>query len=43
MQWSATQAPQARYMELNSGHAPFLEHAFEIAVALSDFSTELAA
>ena len=43
MQWSAAQAPQARYLEFNSGHAPFLEHAAEIAIALGDFATGLAA
>lgn len=43
MQWSAAHAPQARYLEFNSGHAPFLEHAADIAAALGDFSAELAA
>ena len=43
MQWAAARAPRARYLEINSGHAPFLEHAQEIADALADFATGLAA
>ena len=41
LRWSATQAPRARYLEFNSGHAPFLEHADAMADALGHFATEL--
>lgn len=41
MAWAAQQAPQGRYLEFNSGHAPFLEHADEIAAALDAFAAEL--
>ena len=43
MRWAAAQAPQARYLEFNSGHAPFLEHAAALADAITDFATELPA
>jgi pimeloyl-[acyl-carrier protein] methyl ester esterase len=43
MQWSAAHAPQARYREFNGSHAPFLEHAPDVAIALTDFAAELAA
>jgi pimeloyl-[acyl-carrier protein] methyl ester esterase len=42
MRWSADTAPDARYLEFNSGHAPFLEHATEIADASRAFAAELA-
>ena len=42
MCWAAQQAPHARSIEFNSGHAPFLEHAREIAEALIAFDAELA-
>lgn len=43
MRWAAEAAPHARYLEVNSGHAPFLEHAETIAAALVQFESELAA
>lgn len=43
MQWAAAQAPQARCLEFNSGHAPFLEHADAIAEAIAEFTLELPA
>jgi pimeloyl-[acyl-carrier protein] methyl ester esterase len=43
MQWAATVAPAARYLEFNSGHAPFLEHAPAIADALATLETGLPA
>jgi pimeloyl-[acyl-carrier protein] methyl ester esterase len=43
MQWAASAAPHARYLEFNSGHAPFLEHALETCDALSAFEAELPA
>ena len=43
MQWAAAVAPAARYLEFNSGHAPFLEHAPAIAAALAAFAAGLPA
>ena len=43
IRWAATQAPHARHLECNSGHAPFLEHAATLADAITDFATELPA
>lgn len=41
MRWAAARAPQARCIEFNSGHAPFLEFSREIADALVAFDAEL--
>ena len=43
MRWSAQQAPHARHLEFDSGHAPFLEHAEAIADAITGFAAELPA
>jgi pimeloyl-[acyl-carrier protein] methyl ester esterase len=43
MQWSAAQAPGGRYLECNSGHAPFLSHPTEVADAVIAFASELRA
>lgn len=43
MRWSAAQAPGGRYLQFNSGHAPFLSHADAIADALLEFLAELPA
>lgn len=43
MQWSATHARDGRYLEFNSGHAPFLEHADAMAAAVVAFAAELRA
>lgn len=43
MAWAAQQAPHGRAIELNSGHAPFLEHAQTIAEAIAHFQLELPA
>lgn len=43
VQWSARQSAQGRYLELNSGHAPFLEHADAVVDALVAFGRELPA
>ncbi len=40
MAWAAQHAPQARYLELPAGHAPFLGHAAEIAEAICAFQAE---
>jgi len=36
--WAAQHAPQARYVEIASGHAPFLRHAAEVADAIGVFA-----
>ena len=41
MRWAATQAPRARCLEFNSGHAPFLEFSREIADAVVALDAEL--
>jgi pimeloyl-[acyl-carrier protein] methyl ester esterase len=41
LRWAALHAPLGRYLEFNSGHAPFLEHAQAIADALVAFAAEL--
>lgn len=43
MRWSAEHSAHGRYLEFNSGHAPFLEHADGVADALVAFQWELAA
>lgn len=43
MQWSAAHAPGGRYVEFNSGHAPFLSHAQEVADAVVTFAVGLPA
>jgi pimeloyl-[acyl-carrier protein] methyl ester esterase len=43
MQWSAAHALTSRYLECNSGHAPFLSHAQDVADALVAFAAELPA
>ncbi|NCT66445.1 MAG: pimeloyl-ACP methyl ester esterase BioH [Rhodanobacteraceae bacterium] len=43
LQWAAAQAPHGRYLDFNSGHAPFVGYADDIAAALATFDTELPA
>lgn len=43
MQWSAAHAPDGRYFECNSGHAPFLSHAQDVADAVVAFADGLPA
>jgi pimeloyl-[acyl-carrier protein] methyl ester esterase len=43
MVWSAQQARCGRYLEFNSGHAPFISHAAEIAAAIGAFAAALPA
>jgi pimeloyl-[acyl-carrier protein] methyl ester esterase len=43
MQWAAAHSPDGRYLEFNSGHAPFLSHADGMANALLAFLAELPA
>lgn len=37
MRWSALQAPRGRFLEIDSGHAPFLSHPGEVASAILAF------
>lgn len=43
MRWAAGQNPQGNYLEISSGHAPFISHAAEIADAIATFAGSLAA
>jgi len=42
MRWAATQSPQGRFVEISSGHAPFISHAPEVAAAIVAFASEIA-
>ena len=42
MRWAAERT-RGRYLECNSGHAPFLAHARELARAITEFAAELPA
>lgn len=42
MRCSAQQAPAGEYLEIDSGHAPFLSHPQEVAEAIIAFATRLA-
>ncbi len=41
MQWSAERAPAGRYIEIDSGHAPFLSHPAAVANAIIAFAKDL--
>jgi pimeloyl-[acyl-carrier protein] methyl ester esterase len=41
--WAAQQAPGGRHLAVDSGHAPFLEHADAVTEALAGLAAELAA
>jgi pimeloyl-[acyl-carrier protein] methyl ester esterase len=43
MRWVAQQSPQGHYIEISSGHAPFISHAAEVADAIATFAGSLAA
>lgn len=43
MRWAAQQNPQSRFIEISSGHAPFVAHAADIAAAVESFAGSLAA
>ena len=38
LRWSAAQSPHAQFLEIGSGHAPFLSHAAEVAAAITTFA-----
>jgi pimeloyl-[acyl-carrier protein] methyl ester esterase len=42
MRWAAQQAPAGRYLELSGGHAPFLSHAEDVAIAVRALDSERA-
>ena len=42
MHWAAAQSPQGRFVEISSGHAPFISHAAEVADAIVAFASEIA-
>lgn len=41
MRWAATQSAQSGFVEIASGHAPFLSHAAEVTQAIADFAQGL--
>lgn len=41
MRWSARQSPQGDFVEIDSGHAPFLSHPVEVADAVLAFANGL--
>jgi pimeloyl-[acyl-carrier protein] methyl ester esterase len=41
MRWAATQSVQSGFVEIASGHAPFLSHAADVAQAIGDFAQDL--
>jgi pimeloyl-[acyl-carrier protein] methyl ester esterase len=43
MRWSAQQSPQSRFVEISSGHAPFLSHPADVAGAIIAFAREVQA
>lgn len=43
MRWASQQSPQGSYLEISSGHAPFVSHAAEVADAIATFAGTLAA
>ncbi|HST29165.1 MAG TPA: pimeloyl-ACP methyl ester esterase BioH [Rudaea sp.] len=43
MRWASRQNPQGHYIEISSGHAPFVSHAAEVADAIATFAGSLAA
>ena len=43
MRWASQQNPQSSFMEISSGHAPFVSHAAEVADAITAFAESLPA
>ncbi|HZW51684.1 MAG TPA: pimeloyl-ACP methyl ester esterase BioH [Rudaea sp.] len=43
MHWAAQQSPQRNFVEISSGHAPFVSHAAEVADTIAAFAENLAA
>lgn len=41
MRWASTQSAQSGFVEIASGHAPFLSHATNVAQAIGDFAQRL--
>jgi pimeloyl-[acyl-carrier protein] methyl ester esterase len=42
MRWAAQQSPQGRFVEISSGHAPFIGHATEVADTIVAFAGTIA-
>ena len=42
MRWAAEHCVQGRFVEISSGHAPFISHAAEVADAIISFAQEIA-
>lgn len=42
MRWAAGQCPQGRFVDISSGHAPFISHAHEVAAAIVAFARDVA-
>ncbi|HEY7873141.1 MAG TPA: pimeloyl-ACP methyl ester esterase BioH [Rudaea sp.] len=43
MRWAAQQNPQSRFVEISSGHAPFVSHPAQVADAITAFAESLPA
>lgn len=43
MYWAAQQSPQSRFVDISSGHAPFISHAAQVADAIIAFAENLPA
>jgi pimeloyl-[acyl-carrier protein] methyl ester esterase len=42
MRWAAAHSPQSSFVDISSGHAPFISHAVEVAASIIDFAAGLA-
>lgn len=40
MRWASERSPRGKYLEISSGHAPFIAHAREVADAIAAFTIE---
>jgi len=40
--WAATHSPRGEFVEIDSGHAPFLSHAAEVAAVIAGFAERIA-
>ena len=43
MRWASRQSPQSHFVEISSGHAPFISHAAQVADAITVFAENLPA
>jgi pimeloyl-[acyl-carrier protein] methyl ester esterase len=42
MRWASERCPDGHFLEIQSGHAPFISHPTEVAEAISSFADEIA-